>query len=196
MVCLVRPSKAAFPEFHGEDTELRWALEQVKVSRLIDGYVWTVGNAVLVIQLYPAPMDWREEDHPAEFPKHIASVGPVRAQHLRDPSLIGRVESILRKSDIILLLREQDGKSCILNELHGQRIYEQNGHMQDSTAVRYDSITYQQVLERQLKVMDASAISLCMENNLPIVVFNMRQPGNIMRVVLGETGVGTRVWCG
>jgi uridylate kinase len=68
--------------------------------------------------------------------------------------------------------------------------------MQDSTAVRYDSITYQQVLERQLKVMDASAISLCMENNLPIVVFNMRQPGNIMRVVLGETGVGTRVWCG
>ena len=68
--------------------------------------------------------------------------------------------------------------------------------MQDSTAVRYDSITYQQVLERQLKVMDASAISLCMDNNLPIVVFNMRQPGNIMRVVMGETGVGTRVWCG
>lgn len=68
--------------------------------------------------------------------------------------------------------------------------------MQDSTAVRYDSITYQQVLERQLKVMDASAISLCMENKLPIVVFNMRQPGNIMRVVLGETGVGTRVWAG
>jgi len=68
--------------------------------------------------------------------------------------------------------------------------------MQDSTAVRYDSITYQQVLERQLKVMDASAISLCMENNLPIVVFNMRQPGNITRVVMGETGVGTRVWCG
>ena len=68
--------------------------------------------------------------------------------------------------------------------------------MQDSTAVRYDSITYQQVLERQLKVMDASAISLCMENKLPIVVFNMRQPGNIRRVVLGETGVGTRVWAG
>lgn len=135
MVCLVRPSKAAFPEFHGEDTELRWALEQVKVSRMIDGYVWTVGNAVLVIQLYPAPMDWREEDHPPGFQKHIASVGPVRAQHLRDPSLIGKVESILRKSDIVLLLREQDGKSCILNELHGQRIYEQNGHMQDSTAV-------------------------------------------------------------
>lgn len=68
--------------------------------------------------------------------------------------------------------------------------------MLDEKAVRYDSITYQEVLEQQLKVMDASAISLCMDNNLPIVVFNMRQPGNITRVVTGEAGVGTRVWVG
>jgi uridylate kinase len=65
--------------------------------------------------------------------------------------------------------------------------------MEDTTAVRYDSITYQEVLEKQLKVMDASAISLCMDNNLPIVVFNMRTPGNINRVVCGKAGVGTRV---
>jgi uridylate kinase len=65
--------------------------------------------------------------------------------------------------------------------------------MTDSSATRYDCITYQEVLEQQLKVMDASAISLCMDNNLPIVVFNMRRPGNIMRVVMGEEGVGTRV---
>jgi uridylate kinase len=65
--------------------------------------------------------------------------------------------------------------------------------MTDPSAVRYDCITYQEVLERQLKVMDASAISLCMDNNLPIVVFNMRESGNIMRVVRGEPGVGTLV---
>lgn len=65
--------------------------------------------------------------------------------------------------------------------------------MQDVTATLYDCITYQEVLEQQLKVMDASAISLCMDNNLPIVVFNMRKPGNIMRVVMGEADVGTRV---
>jgi uridylate kinase len=41
--------------------------------------------------------------------------------------------------------------------------------------------------------MDASAISLCMDNNLPIVVFSMRTPGNIKRVVTGEVGVGTTV---
>jgi len=65
--------------------------------------------------------------------------------------------------------------------------------MKDSTATRYDCITYQEVLEQQLKVMDASAISLCMDNNLPIVVFNMRTHGNIMRVVMGQEDIGTRV---
>ena len=65
--------------------------------------------------------------------------------------------------------------------------------MKDSTATRFDCITYQEVLEKQLKVMDASAISLCMDNNLPIIVFNMRKHGNIMRVVKGEVGVGTKV---
>ncbi|HEY3581289.1 MAG TPA: UMP kinase [Pyrinomonadaceae bacterium] len=65
--------------------------------------------------------------------------------------------------------------------------------MMDATAERYNEITFRQVLERELKVMDASAISLCMDNNLPIIVFNMREPGNIRRVVMGEIGVGTRV---
>lgn len=65
--------------------------------------------------------------------------------------------------------------------------------MKDPTATRFDCITYQEVLEKQLKVMDASAISLCMDNNLPIVVFNMRTPGNIARVVTANAGIGTRV---
>jgi uridylate kinase len=64
--------------------------------------------------------------------------------------------------------------------------------MKDATATRFDCITYQEVLEKQLRVMDASAISLCMDNDLPIVVFNMRTAGNIVRVVSGEA-VGTKV---
>ncbi|HTG92081.1 MAG TPA: UMP kinase [Pyrinomonadaceae bacterium] len=68
--------------------------------------------------------------------------------------------------------------------------------MKDPKAERYNEITYQEVLERQLKVMDASAISLCMDNNLPIIVFNMKEPGNITRVVTGQPGVGTRVSLG
>ena len=56
----------------------------------------------------------------------------------------------------------------------------------DPTATRLDTITYLEVLEKQLKVMDATAISLCMDNHLPIVVFNLRTPGNIRKAVLGE----------
>jgi uridylate kinase len=64
--------------------------------------------------------------------------------------------------------------------------------MLDPSATKYPSISYLQVLERQLKVMDSTAISLCMDNKLPIVVFNLREPGNIRRIVLGES-VGTTV---
>jgi uridylate kinase len=56
----------------------------------------------------------------------------------------------------------------------------------EPSARRFDQITYLQVLEKGLKVMDATAISLCMDNALPIVVFNLSVPGNIRRVVLGE----------
>jgi len=84
------------------------------------------------------------------------------------------------KADVILKATKVDG------------VYSADP-MIDPTATRYDCITYQEVLERQLKVMDASAISLCMDNNLPIVVFNMRSPGNIKRVVTGEPGIGSRV---
>src|SRR5512132_3435259 len=67
--------------------------------------------------------------------------------------------------------------------------------MVDSTASRYESISYLQVLERGLKVMDATAISLCMDNKLPIVVYNLRIIGNLRRVIMGEP-VGTMVTAG
>jgi uridylate kinase len=62
----------------------------------------------------------------------------------------------------------------------------------DETAEFCEELTYDDVLNKNLKVMDASAISLCRDNNLPIVVFNMLQRGNIMKVILGER-VGSRV---
>jgi uridylate kinase len=58
--------------------------------------------------------------------------------------------------------------------------------MVNKDAVRFDRISYQQVLEQGLKVMDSTAISLCMDNRLPIVVFNLRTPGNIKRAIAGE----------
>ena len=64
--------------------------------------------------------------------------------------------------------------------------------MLEPDAERYDSLSYLQVLERGLRVMDATAISLCMDNKLPIVVFKLRETGNLRRVIMGEP-VGTTV---
>lgn len=60
-------------------------------------------------------------------------------------------------------------------------------------ATRFERISYKEVLERELKVMDASAISLCMENKLPIMVFNMNDTGNITKAASGDTTIGTLV---
>jgi uridylate kinase len=57
----------------------------------------------------------------------------------------------------------------------------------DPNAKFLPEVTYLSALEKSLKVMDATAISLCMDNALPIVVFNLRKPGNIMRIVMGES---------
>ena len=62
--------------------------------------------------------------------------------------------------------------------------------MIDRTATRYDSISYLEFIERGLKVMDTTAVTLCMDNKLPIVVFNLRQQGNLRRVITGDA-VGT-----
>jgi uridylate kinase len=63
----------------------------------------------------------------------------------------------------------------------------------DPNAVRFDHVSYIEVLNRGLRVMDTTAISLCMENKLPIVVFNLNRSGNLHRVVMGQPGVGSLV---
>ena len=60
-------------------------------------------------------------------------------------------------------------------------------------AIRYPRVSYREVLEKRLQVMDSSAISLCMDNNLPIMVFNMRNSGNIVKAVCGDLSIGTLV---
>ena len=62
----------------------------------------------------------------------------------------------------------------------------------DPSAQRFDRLTYLEVIQRRLRVMDSTAITMCMDNQLPIIIFNLRKPGNIRRVVLGEA-VGTSV---
>jgi len=64
--------------------------------------------------------------------------------------------------------------------------------VKNKDAIRFDKLTYIEVLQRGLSVMDSTAVSLCMENKIPVVVFNLKEPGNVLRVVTGED-LGTRV---
>ncbi len=64
-------------------------------------------------------------------------------------------------------------------------VYDQDP-MKHADAVRFDQISYSDVLAKNLRVMDASAVAMCRDNGLPIRVFNMRVPGNILKVALGE----------
>ncbi len=62
--------------------------------------------------------------------------------------------------------------------------------VEDATAVKYEKIKFIEALQKNLRVMDATALSMCMDHDLPIVVFNLLEPGNIKKVVLGES-IGT-----
>jgi uridylate kinase len=77
---------------------------------------------------------------------------------------------------------------------HVDGVYDRDP-LREPGAVRFDRLTYLEVLQRNLKVMDSTAISMCMDNRLPIVVFNLRKPGNIRRAVMGEP-IGTWVVSG
>lgn len=83
------------------------------------------------------------------------------------------------KADIILKATKVDG------------VYDRDP-VQYADAVMYEKISYTEVLTKNLKVMDASAISLCRDNGLPLNVFNLQKAGNIKRVICGER-VGTMV---
>ncbi|QAT40194.1 UMP kinase [Clostridium sp. JN-9] len=84
------------------------------------------------------------------------------------------------EADVILLAKKVDG------------VYNKDPHKFDD-AVKYDKLTYIEVLEQGLAVMDSTATSLCMDNNIPILVFGLDDPNNIKKAVMGEK-IGTLVW--
>ena len=83
------------------------------------------------------------------------------------------------------------GADVILKATKVDGIYEADPLVHQK-AKKYDELTYFDVLKKKLKVMDATAISLCMDHQIPIIVFNLKKRGNIKRVILGEK-VGTKV---
>jgi uridylate kinase len=65
--------------------------------------------------------------------------------------------------------------------------------MKDPSATRYKTITFADVYEKKLNVMDLTAFTLCQENNLPIIVFDMNKPGNLVSIAEGNDDIGTLI---
>jgi len=84
------------------------------------------------------------------------------------------------------------GAEVILKGTKVDGVYESDP-VKNPKAKRFDKLTFDEVLARQLKVMDATSISMCRDNNIPIVVFNIFEKGNLFKAVMGET-IGTVVY--
>ncbi len=91
----------------------------------------------------------------------------------------GSLRAIEMKADVILKGTRVDG------------VYDSDPE-KNPNAVKFDKISFQDCISKNLKVMDMTAFTLCMENKLPIIVFDMNQPGNLMKLVKGDA-VGTLV---
>lgn len=139
------------------------------------------------------------------FTRHISA---VEVKAVAEPFIRRRVLRHLEKGRIIIFsagigspyfttdtaaaLRALEIKAeVILKATKVDGIYSADP-LKDKTAKKYRSIKYLDVIKKGLKVMDMTAISLCKDNNLPIVVFNLKKEGNIKKAVLGQK-VGTRV---
>lgn len=83
------------------------------------------------------------------------------------------------------------GAEVILKGTKVDGVYDSDP-LTNKSAVKFGSLSHLEVLQKGLKVMDSTAISLCKDNNLPIIVFNLREKGNVKRVVMGED-IGTLI---
>lgn len=139
------------------------------------------------------------------YTRVLSSIG---MQQIAEPYIRRRADRHLEKGRIVIFaggtgnpyFSTDTAASLRANEIHAEVIlkgtkvdgvYDADPE-KNKNAKRFDSLSYIDVLKKNLKVMDATAISMCMENNIPIIVFNMFEKGNLKKLVLGER-IGTVV---
>jgi len=116
-------------------------------------------------------------------------------RHLKRGSVIilagGTGNSYFTTDTTAALRATEIGADVVMKGTKVDGVYDDDP-MKNSSAQMFDTLSYMEVLNRKLKVMDLTAISLCMENKLPIIVFNLLKEGNLKRILLGEK-IGTKV---
>jgi len=136
----------------------------------------------------------------------VRVLSAIEIRQLAEPYIRNRAVQYLKKGRVVIFasgtgnpffttdtaaaLRAMEiNADVILKATKVDGVYDRDP-MKDSRAKRFNSLKYIDVLDKNLKVMDATAISLCKDNSLPIIVFNIKKVGNIRRVVCGER-IGT-----
>ncbi|MCR5184437.1 MAG: UMP kinase [Opitutales bacterium] len=128
---------------------------------------------------------------------------------IAEPFILRRALRHLEKGRVVIFAAGTGNPFCTTdyaaalraNEVHADIIFKATkvdgiytaDPMKDSTATRYESLTYEEALMQHLGVMDATAFALCQENKMPILVFSMNEKDSIERAILGDPSVGTIV---
>jgi uridylate kinase len=144
------------------------------------------------------------EDHGTE----VRTMTAIPISNIAEPFIRRRATRHLEKGRVVIFaagtgnpyFSTDTAASLRANEILAEVIFKatkvdgvyDSDPVKNPDAKRYEKLTFQKVLQDRLRVMDATAISLCMENKMPILVFSIREEGNIMRAIMGEK-IGTLV---
>ncbi|MCK5853414.1 UMP kinase [bacterium] len=161
-----------------------------RVSADYIGMLGTVMNALAVADFLKQAGVTATVQSAIEMPRLCDRIQPLKADKLLEKGEIvifaGGTGNPFFSTDSTAALRAAEiGAEVVLKATKVDGVYSSDP-VKDPTAKRFDTITYKEVLERKLKVMDLTAITFCSENKLPIIVFDMTVPGNIKRLVNGE----------
>jgi len=180
--------------FRGEEKENQWGIERSVADYM--GMLATVINGLALQNVLEK----------IGIPTRVLTA--IEMQKICEPYIRRRAIRHLEKGRVIIfvagtgnpyfttdtaaaLRAKEIGADVILKATKVDGVYSSDP-LKVKRAKKYDSISYLDLIKKGLKVMDATAVSLCMDNKVPIIVFNLNRPGNIKRVILGEK-VGTIV---
>ncbi len=139
---------------------------------------------------------------------HTRLMSAIKMEEIAEPYIRRRAIRHLEKGRVVILgagtghpyfstdtaasLRAVEiGADIIVKGTRVDGVYDSDPE-KNTEAVKFEKISYLDILTKDLRVMDLTAVSLCQENNLPMMVFNMDIPGNLLKLVMGET-VGTSI---
>ena len=164
-----------------------------KMNRVTADYIGMLGtvmNALAVAEFLNQEGVDATVQSAVEMPRLCNRIQPLVADKILAKGEIvifaGGTGNPFFSTDSTAALRAAEiGADAVLKATKVDGVYSSDP-MKDPNAKRFDTITYKEVLAKELKVMDLTAITFCSENKLPIIVFDMTEPGNILKLIKGE----------